>query len=75
MTKTKDLIINNEELTNYNLTKDLLINIHEPLQKNNCYNKIINPYFSILFFIVFIILLMVVYGSLSYHHFIIFNSD
>lgn len=74
MTKTKDLIINNEELTSYNLTKDLLIDIHEPPPKNKCYNKIINPYFSILFFIVFIILLMVVYGLLSYHHFIIFST-
>jgi hypothetical protein len=73
---TKDLIINNEELTSYNLTKDLLINIHEPptKNKNKCLKNVTNPYFSIMFFIVFIILLMVVYGLLSYHRFIIFND-
>ena len=71
---TKDLIINTDELTQtrYNMSLDLIDD--KQTQNINCCNKMINPYFSIMFFIVFIILLMVVYGLLSYHHFIIFNK-
>lgn len=82
---TKDLIINTDELThtNYNMSIDLMplkrtadTNLTEQSLENikRFSQKITNPYFSIIFFIVFIILFMVVYGLLSYHHFIIFNK-
>ncbi len=71
---TKDLIINTDELThtNYNMSIDLIND--KTTQNISCVKKITNPYFSIMFFIVFISLLMVVYGLLSFHHFIIFNK-
>lgn len=83
---TKDLIINTDELTQtrYNMSLDLIRTADANLKDTNLNErslanvkrfsqKIINPYFSIMFFIVFIILLMVVYGLLSYHHYNFFE--
>lgn len=83
---TKDIIINTDELTQTrynNMTLDLITDAN--LKDTNLTErslasvkrfsqKIVNPYFSILFFIVFIILLMVVYGLLSYHHYNFFEK-